>query len=464
MSAPLVWIVPAAATGFIFWLFRRQVGRVTILSIVFCLLMAVLAWVVPVGQAVRIGSLSFTIDSTFSFAGRRLVLDGGDRVFLIFIYVFCAFWFAGSYAARTNQLMVPFGLEIVALLVAALAVEPFLYAALLIEMAVLLSIPILAPPGGRIGQGVLRFLIFQTLGMPFILLAGWALAGVEANPSNLTLVTLSSVFLALGFSFWLAIFPFYTWIPLLAEQSSPYVSGFIFLLLPTVDMLLGLSFLDRFGWLRATPDFFRLVGQVGVLMVVTAGIWAAFQKDLSRLLGYAVIVETGFSLLALGMVAQVGKELFSAMFIPRMIGFGLWALSLSILMRGAESTRFDDVAGLAQRMPVASAGLAVAALTLGGLPVLPVFPIHQVILEELARQSLASALWVLVGSGSLLFSTFRSLAVLARGSRVSQAASESRLQIALIIAGIAGLLLIGIFPQFFMPMLDGLTSRYNLLP
>jgi multicomponent Na+:H+ antiporter subunit D len=201
-----------------------------------------------------------------------------------------------------------------------------------------------------------------------------------------------------------------------------------------------------------------------MLMVITAGIWAAFQKDLSRLLGYAVIVETGFSLLALSMVAQVGKELFSAMFIPRMIGFGLWALSLSILMRGAGSTRFDDVAGLAQRMPVASAGLAVASLTLGGLPVLPVFPIHQVILEELARQSLASALWVLVGSGSLLFSTFRSLAVLARGSRVSQPASESRLQIALIIAGIAGLLLIGIFPQFFMPMLDGLTSHYNLLP
>lgn len=464
MSAPLIWIAFPALAALAAWFFRRYTGRVVIFSTLLCLLLALLALVVPLGQTVHISRLSFTIDTTFGFAGRKFILDDRDRVFLVFIFILCAFWFVGSYAAKTNPLLMPVGLGIVALVVGAFAVQPFLYAALLIEMAVLLSVPILSPPGKPIGQGVLRFLIFQTLAMPFILLAGWALAGVASNPTNTTLVTFSSVFLALGFAFWLAVFPFYTWVPLLAEQTEPYISGFIFMILPTVDLLLALTYLDQFGWLRASPDVFRVIGQVGMVMVVTAGAWAAFQKDLARLFGYAVIVETGFSLLAISMANSVGLELFSSMFMPRMIGLGLWALSLSIILREAGSTRFEQIQGLAQRLPFATTGLAVASLTLSGLPTLAVFPIHQVLLEQLSRQSLLEGVWVLAGSGLMLFSAFRALAALTRGSQMPQTFRESRLQIALLIAGIAGLLLIGFLPQVFLPVLSGLAREFSLQP
>jgi formate hydrogenlyase subunit 3/multisubunit Na+/H+ antiporter MnhD subunit len=319
--------------------------------------------------------------------------------------------------------------------------------------------------------------------MPFILLAGWAMAGVEANPSNLTLVTFSTIFLGLGFAFWLAVFPFYTWIPLLAEQSYPYAASFIFLLLPTINLLIGLGFVDRFGWLRALPNLFPLIGQIGTLMVVTAGLWAVFQKDLARLLGYAVIVETGFSLLAVSLSSRAGDVLFASMFLPRTISLGLWALSLSILLREARSTRFEDMQGIVQRMPFASAGLAIASLAISGLPLLAVFPIRQTLMEELARQSFASAIWTLAGSVGMLFSTFRALAVLAHGASlpgagvvspveaplpvgVRRAATfcESRMQIALLLSGMISLLLIGLFPQAFLPLLNGLLAAYPQLP
>ena len=53
------------------------------------------------------------------------------------------------------------------------------------------------------------------LAMPFILFAGWLLAGVESSPGDIELVVQSATLLALGFSFLLAVFPLYSWIPLL---------------------------------------------------------------------------------------------------------------------------------------------------------------------------------------------------------------------------------------------------------
>lgn len=484
MSAPLIWVVLPALAGLVFWFFRRRYGLIILLSTILCLVLALLAWLLPIGQAIRLGGLSFTVEPTLAFAGRRLELGSQDQAFLVFLYLLCAFWFAGSSAAGANNLLVPFGLGIVALLVSARAVDPFLFAALLIEMAVLLAVPVLAPPGKVFSQGVLRFLIFQTLAMPFILLAGWAIAGVEANPANQTLVTLSTVFLGLGFAFWLAVFPFYTWIPLLAEQSFPYVTGFIFLLFPTINLLIGLGFVDRFGWLRALPDLYQVIGQIGALMVVTAGAWAAFQKDLARLMGYAVIIETGFSLLALSLSSRVGNMLFVSMFLPRIVGLALWALSLSILGREARTSHFDDMQGIAQRMPFASAGVGVASLTLAGLPLLAVFPIRQVLFEELARQSLFIALWALAGSVGMLFGSFRAISILVRGATLAggnlqpagdgetqaenaarpRVYTETRLQISLLLVGMITLLLIGLFPQTFLPVLNGLLAGFTQLP
>jgi hypothetical protein len=83
-------------------------------------------------------------------------------------------------------------------MVASIAVEPFLYAALFIEMAILLAIPMLSSIYHPPGKGIVRFLIYQTLAMPFILLAGWLLAGVEASPGDLGLTVQSAAMLGMS--------------------------------------------------------------------------------------------------------------------------------------------------------------------------------------------------------------------------------------------------------------------------
>ncbi len=156
MNAPLIWMVSPLIIAVVFWLLQRRVTLVIVLSTALCALLALLAWAVPIASAVKLGPWSFEVQSSLTVLGRRFVLDPGDRSFLALIYGIGAFWFFGTRIAGAHRHFIPIGMAVLALMVAAMAVDPFLYAALVVEIAVLLSIPMLVPPGRVVGQGIAR--------------------------------------------------------------------------------------------------------------------------------------------------------------------------------------------------------------------------------------------------------------------------------------------------------------------
>jgi NADH-quinone oxidoreductase subunit N len=468
MSAPLLWIVFPLIIAVIFWFLQKRTTLVIVLATSVCVLLALLAWGLPIASAVKLGPWSFEVRSSLAILGRQFVLDPGDRSFLTLIYGIGAFWFFGTRIAGAHRHFIPIGMAVLALMVAALAVQPFLYAALVVEIAVLLSIPLLVPPGRPVGQGIVRYLIFQTLALPFLLFAGWAAAGVEANPTDPRLLVQAVVFLGLGFAFWLAVFPFYTWVPLLSQESHAYETGFILGLLPSVMLLLMLNFFDNYAWLRAYPLMPVGLRLCGALMVVTGGVWAGFQKSLPRLFGYAVIIESGFALLSVSLQSQVGFEVFAASLFPRMLALALWALATSVFEEQGISSDFDGIKGQFRRFPLISSGLVLAYFSLAGLPLLGGFPTRLVLLENLAQISIPVMLWVLLGNVGFLLSGLRMLAALVtwspgNGSQEQWQVKEKWPQATLIVIGAAGLLFIGMFPRFFLSGLLSILQSFTHL-
>lgn len=341
MTAPLVWIlIPAILSVVMFGLIRWQI-LVTILGTICAFVLAITAWLLPVKEQFLLGPLTINFSDTWSVLGRRFVLGAADRPSLVILYLATAFFFGAAYIAHTNRFFVPVGLAMVSLLTAALAVEPFLYAALLIEMAVLVSVPLLTPPDSQVGKGILRYITLLSLGMPFILLAGWMLSGIETEVMNEPLLLRASLLIGLGFSLQLAIFPFHSWIPMLGKESHPYAAAFIFTMIPGAITLIVLGFLEQLPLFSAIPDVQLVLRVMGVTMVVFAGLWAAFQNNLGSMLGYAAILEIGFSLILLSLLAEnfvsEGLGLFYAMLFPRGLGLGLWALTLALLRTRTES-------------------------------------------------------------------------------------------------------------------------------
>jgi NADH-quinone oxidoreductase subunit N len=482
MNAPVVWILFPGIVAMVLFLLRRWERSIHIAGILIAIALAWLAMNLPINERISLAPLpspsTFTVGETLTILGRRFVLQNDSRPLLALVYLVIAFWFGGAYVAKTSRLFVPAGLGIAALLIAVLAVEPFLYAALLIEVAALASVPILSPPGKPVGRGVLRFLTFQTFGVPFILFAGWMLSGVGTTPEDADLILRVSVLIILGFAFFMAIFPFHTWIPMLAGEEHPYSTAFVFFFIPGIISLFGLEFLNQYNWLRALPWLYLVLGSLGTLMVTIGGIWAAFQRHLGRIFGYAVILEIGLILQALSLLSNVGSEqtgappitalsvdpqvgIYFGLFLPRALGFALWALALSVLKAQTGDLSFDQVEGYGRRYPWVATALTLALLSLAGFPLLAGFPVHLSLWSAVVQESLPFTALSLAGAAGLIAAGVRTLAVLISGYEpMNWSITETRAQIILLGLGCAMLIIAGLFPQWYLPALTRIVQSF----
>lgn len=463
MNAPLLWIALPFAIGIFVLLFLRDrfsawVGGAT------AALLALLALIFPIDTALLVGSISLKISPAIEFFGRSFELNTADGPLLAMIYGLAALWFFGTEASGTANRFVSFGLMIVALLTASIAVEPFLYAALLLEVAAMLVIPLLVPPQQKPGRGVVRFLIYQTLAMPFILFSGWMLAGVEASPGDLSTTLQAGTMLGLGFAFLFAVFPLYHWIPMLMEESSPYATGFLLWALPTFTVIFALGFLDRYAWLRTTAQLSNALLFAGVLMVASGGIFASLQRHMGRILGFTAIAEAGLLLLVMGLRTNELVNIVFLTLIPRGLELTVWALALSIIKRRAPSLKFSDIQGLARKFPAATTAIIIAHLSMTGFPLLAGFPSRLALWQELAGQSLALSLWVFIGLLGLLMAAIRTLAVFVMTEAETKWEwNETWIQTIMLGVGVIGLFILGVFPQTMQPFLASLPTLFEHL-
>jgi len=426
--------------------------------------LALLALTFKIESVFPLGPLSLEISSTFTILGRNFVIADSERVIVALMFSLCAFWIFGSRISGTNSFFVPHVLAIITLFVAALSVQPFLYAALIIEIAVLISIPIFFQRGQPVKQGIIRYLVFQTLAVPFILFSGW---GFEAAPSSVDSQATyyqAGVLLAIGLGLWLAIFPFHTWVPLLARDGHPYSAGFIFSMIPTTILIFFMDFLNNFSWLREQLLLLTVSQILGIVMIVMGGLFAAFQRELTRLIGYAVMVEIGFSLLAMSLNQIIGWQSYILILIPIIIGIAICTLAISIWKNKELNMDIDSFHGEFYKSTFTMVGFLVGWFTFSGLPLLPGFPTKLPILIGLSQISITPIIFVSIGLFGLFVAGFRFLAIIFSTGNVSNDSySESLLQKLYFSFGIVLLLAMGIFPSLVLnPFLEILSAFTNL--
>jgi hypothetical protein len=219
VSTPILWILIPLGVAAVGVFFTRYPRILKWSGSGFGLSMVLSAALLPINEPFRLLFWDFRLSDQLLIYGRRFVLSRVDQPVVIMLFGIYFFWSLIFNPKYTPSYFIPLSLSGITLILTAFAVDPIFYGALFFAFLALLHVIMLTPPGTEPTPGVLRLLIYQILGMLFILFAAWLASWVGFNTGDAYMLSRSLVILALGFSFLLSVFPFISWIPMVAETN-----------------------------------------------------------------------------------------------------------------------------------------------------------------------------------------------------------------------------------------------------
>jgi NADH-quinone oxidoreductase subunit N len=279
-----------------------------------------------------------------------------------------------------------------------------------------------------------------------------ATAATMAPSRRLLSLGLLLVFAGLGFK--LAAVPFQVWAPDVYQGAPTPTTAFLAVGSKAAGFVLLLRVLHL-----AAPDitvhWTRLLAVVAALTILYGNLCAIPQRNLKRLLGYSSIAHAGYMLL--GVTAWSAEGMAAILYYLSGYLFTMVAAFtvICLALRGVEDEDLGALAGLHRRSPLLGATLALAMVSLAGVPPLAGFFGKFLLLKSVVARAgaipgsyalLGVALVGIVISFYYYFGVIRAIYWLPAGHDVS-AIEVPRPMRWMLYACLAGMLWLGIFPS-----------------
>jgi NADH-quinone oxidoreductase subunit N len=184
-------------------------------------------------------------------------------------------------------------------------------------------------------------------------------------------VALGLVLLLTGFAFKITAVPFHWWVPDVYQGAPTPVTAFLSVGSKFAGFALAMRILFALSGLQL--DLHLILAIMAVLSMTFGNLAALRQTDIKRMLAYSGIAQAGYLLVGLASLTAdgVGSVLFYA---TTYAAANLLAFGVVIAFSSATgSNRIEDYGGLSRRAPLPALALAVALLSLGGLPLMAGF-------------------------------------------------------------------------------------------
>jgi NADH-quinone oxidoreductase subunit N len=464
VSAPLILTIGSVLIAAVIPFLRIRREGVVAIAVLGAAALGAFALLMPIEEALSIGSTGLRIDGTWTILGRALTLDDGNRTAVGFLYLIGAFMFGGTWMAERSRYLPSVGLIMVNVVAASLMVRPFLFAALFVELAAMGAVLILVEGRFQARKGALRLLVLYTLGMIVLLWAGWLMETGGITSGATQEAREATIFLALGFAVLLGIPPFHIWLPTAGEETNPYGLMFVAVILQSAGLFFLLYFLNQYPWLRENEALFAGARLVGLVMVIFGGAMAFAQKRFSKMMAYALMADFGVIVIAVGSGVAAGYELAIGHSGARAVSLSVWALGIAVLKQREGGDSFDDLEGSLWGSPYVTGTALVGLFAVGGLPLTAGFPGRWALMTILAPISGITTSAVLIGIIAITMSGFRWMAVMMR-SRRKQTEKPILIQRIFLMAGLGLCIVLGLFPQLTYPIVVRAgAGLINLVP
>ncbi len=346
-----------------------------------------LGYVAAAGFVTAFGALAFLPDLTGNLFGGMFVQDAFSRLgkFLFLIIGFLVVLMSREYSRKLEKGQGEFYLLILSAAVGmCVLVSSFNLLLIFVSLEVLtFSSYIMTAYLKHEAQSTeagLKYLIFGAISTAFMLLGisliyggtgSFDLAVVKEalflQGDSAKLLIFGFLFVAMGLTFKMAVFPFNLWVPDVYQGAPTPVTAFLAVGSKTAGVIIFLRiFYEIFSPIHASMAF--ILALLSAASLIYANIAALPQTNIKRLLGYSSISHAGY--IFMGMAASdsqgVGYILFyliSYLF-TNLCAFFVIALQSS----HQESDNIVDYRGLRARSPFLAACLLISLLSLTGIP------------------------------------------------------------------------------------------------
>jgi len=164
-----------------------------------------------------------------------------------------------------------------------------------------------------------------------------------------------------------AMVPFHTWLPDALTGAPTVISA----LLAGPAAVVGIYWVARLPYLPFGMPVGIILVALGLLSMVVGVLMALVQRDFKRMLAYHVISQKGYMVLGIGL-GTLGSVLGAQGGLFHLLNHSTYKCLLflcagSVLLR-ARSQKFDELGGLAKRMPFTATMFLVGALAISGIP------------------------------------------------------------------------------------------------
>ena len=206
-------------------------------------------------------------------------------------------------------------------------------------------------------------------------------------------------FILAGFLLNAAAPPLHTWLPDAYGEATP--SGSVFLSAFTTKTAVYALARGFAGMPLLLP--------LGVFMVVFGVVYAMLQNDFRRLLGYHIISQVGYMVAGIGIGTGLAISGACAHAIVHILYKGLLFMGTGSVLTMTGKSRFTDLGGLFQKMPVTLACTAVGGLSISSCVGFSGFVTKSMIVTSALESHylLAALLMMIAASGTFLSTTLK---------------------------------------------------------
>ncbi len=198
---------------------------------------------------------------------------------------------------------------------------------------------------------------------------------LQASEGTLGPIALVGLVLAiLGICFKIAAAPMHFYAADVYEGAAAPVTAFLAFVPKTTGMIALMLILGIVGWRTGANDSLprevtAMLWMIAVLTMTLGNVLALLQRSIKRILAYSSIAHSGYMII--GLIAGPESGLPAILFY--LLAYGLmntaaFGVLAALERRGEEIDTLDDLAGLRSKYPGLSAIMAIAALSLIGMP------------------------------------------------------------------------------------------------